>query len=173
MAQEDLKFEIDEAMFFGGKLMRVAGFGRFEGASGQQTTRYLLADEGGAPVILEQGDDRFSQLRPLPSGAQPHKAGNVLTVGDQRYTLVGVRKLKVLAVAGQSPGATPRTQLLLSGIFDGPGGTLMREMAPGTAQQVYYLVKRLGSMEVLSAGQHAAVKEAERRTAGERALDQD
>ena len=173
MAQDALTFGIDEEMVFGGKLMRVAGLARFEGASGQRTTRYLLAEAFGAPVILEQGDERFSQLRPLPSGSQPHAAGNVLTVGDQKYSLVATRKLKVIGVAGQAFGATPKAQLLLSGIFEGPAGTLMREMAPGTAMQVYYLVKRLGAGEVLSATQHAAIKEAERRAAGDRPLEQD
>jgi len=34
-------------------------------------------------------------------------------------------------------------------------------------------VKRLGAGEVLSATQHAAIKEAERRAAGDRPLEQD
>lgn len=173
MAQEVLAFGIGEEMVFGGKLMRVAGLARFEGASGQQTTRYLLAEAFGAPVILERGDERFSRLRPLPSGSQPRAAGNVLMVADQKYSLVAVRKLKVIAVAGQAIGAIPGALLLLSGIFEGPAGTLMREMAPGTATRVYYLVKRLGAGEVLSAAQHAAIKEAARRAAGDRSLEQD
>jgi len=49
----------------------------------------------------------------------------------------------------------------------------MREMAPGTATQMYYLLKPLAEGEVLSHAKHAAGKDAAARAAGERALDWD
>jgi hypothetical protein len=161
-------FAIDAAVMFRGKPMRVAGRMLLEGASGQSTFRYLLSGGAGAPVLLEQAAaERYALLRPFPPAAQPHTAGNTVSVGKERYTLVGVRRLKVLETRGQVPGATPKTELLLSGMFEGPMGTLMREMVPGSAQQVYYLIKPLATGDLLSAAAHAAARKAQSRAAGE------
>jgi hypothetical protein len=94
-------------------------------------------------------------------------------VGTEKYTLVGVRKLKVLDVGGAVPGVAPRVPVILSGIFEGPMGTLMREMVPGMSAQLYYLVKPLVAGEILSAAKYAAGKDADSRAAGHRALDGD
>jgi len=161
-------FGLDAAVVFRGKPMRVAGRMLLEGASGQSTFRYLLSGGAGAPVLLEQAAaERYALLRPFPPAAQPHTAGNTVTVGKERYTLVGVRRLKVLETRGQIAGATPKTELLLSGMFEGPMGTLMREMVPGSNLQVYYLIKPLAKGDFLSASAHAAEREAARRAAGE------
>jgi hypothetical protein len=160
-------FRLDAAVVFRGKPMRVTGRMLLEGASGQSTFRYLLSDGAGAPVLLEQAAaERYALLRPFPPAARPQTAGNTVTVGKERYTLVGVRRLKVLETRGQVPGATPKTELLLSGMFEGPMGTLMREMVPGSGQQVYYLVKPLATGDLLSAAAHAAALAADRRAAG-------
>jgi len=160
-------FSLDAAVAFRGKPMRVAGRMQIEGASGQLSFRYLLSDGAGAPVLVEQAEGRTALLRPFPPAAQPQTAGNTVTVGEERYTLVGVRKLKVLEAIGQIPGAAPRTPLLLSGMFEGPMGTLMRELVPGADKQVYYLVKPLAAGDLLSDAEHAAAREAARRAAGE------
>ena len=173
MAHRDEIFMLDEHVVFRGRPMRVTGRVQFEGASGQLTFRYLLSDPTGAPVILEEGDGRFAQLRAFPPAAQPQTADNTVTVGTEKYSLVGVRKLKVLDVSGNGPGIAPKAPLIVSGIFEGPMGTLMREMAPGTSTQVYYLLKPLAAGEVLSAAQYAIDKDSESRAAGNRALNED
>jgi hypothetical protein len=161
-------FSLDDKVVFRGKPMRVAGRMLLEGASGQSTFRYLLSDGAGAPVLLEQAaENRFALLRPFPSGAQPDTAGKTVTVGEERYTLVGVRRLKVLETRGQAPTAIPKSKLLLSGMFEGPMGTLMRELVPDSDQQLYYLVKPLPGGDLLSATAHAAAREAKRRAAAE------
>jgi hypothetical protein len=167
-------FALDDAVVYRGKPMRVAGRMLLEGASGQSTFRYLISDGAGAPVLLEQAaGSRFALLRPLPPAADPDTSGKTVTVGDERYTLVGVRRLKVLETRGQAPSTVPRSQLLLSGMFEGPMGTLMREMVPGTGQQLYYLVKPLASGDLMSAGTYAAAREARSRAAGASAEDDD
>jgi hypothetical protein len=163
-----MAFKLADTIYYGGRPMRVAGLMALEGASGQKTTRYLLEDSSAAPVLLEEGEGRFALLRPFPAGAQPPAAGNTVTVGKEKYTLVGVRKLTLLAAEGKAPGGRPQASLLLSGIFEGHAGTLMREMAPGTGGQVYYLVKALASGTVLTETQHNAAKEAARQAAGKR-----
>lgn len=160
-------FALGDAVFFRGRPMRVAGRMRLEGASGQRSFRYLLSGAASAPVLLEQAAaDRYALLRPFPPAAQPLTAGNTVTVGEERYTLVGVRRLTILESLGQLPGAAPRTELLLSGMFEGPMGTLMRELAPGSELQVYYLVKPLAAAELRSAAAYAAARDAESRAAG-------
>lgn len=160
-------FALDAQAVFRGKAMRVIGRMQLEGASGQRTHRYLLSDGAGAPVLIEQAEDRHALLRPFPTAAGPQTAGNTIAVGKERYTLVGVRRLKVLEALGQVPGAAPGATLLLSGMFEGPAGTLIRELVPGSDRQVYYLVKSLAAGDLLSAGQHAGAREAARRAAGE------
>ena len=173
MASEGEIFMLDEQVVFRGRPMRVTGRTQFEGASGQLTFRYLLSDPTGAPVILEEGEGRFALLRPFPPGAPLQVAGDTVAVGAEKYTLVGVRKLKVLDAGGNVPGVPPKAPLFLSGIFEGPVGTLMREMAPGTATQVYYLLKPLAAGEVVSAAKYAADRDAAGRAAGARALKGD
>ena len=166
-------FMPDEQVVFRGRPMRVAGRVQFEGSSGQLTFRYFLADAAGAPVILEEGEGRFALLRSFPPAAQPRTVKNTVTVGAEKYTLVGVRKLKVLDINGRIPGIAPNMPLIVSGIFEGPMGTLMREMVPGAAAQTYYLLKPLAPGEILSAARHAAEKDAQGRAAGDRALEGD
>jgi hypothetical protein len=173
MALQGEIFMLDEQVVFRDRPMRVAGRVQFEGLSGQLTFRYLLSDPTGAPVILEEGEGRFALLRAFPPAAQLQTAGDTVTVGTEKYTLVGVRKLKVLEVSGNAPGVAPRAPVILSGIFEGPMGTLMREMVPGMTTQVYYLLKPLAAGEVLSAAQYTADKDAEGRAAGNRALNGD
>ena len=166
-------FMLDEQVVFRDRPMRVTGRVQFEGSSGQLTFRYMLSDPAGPPVILEEGDGRFALMRALPSAASLQTANDTVTVGAEKYTLVGVRKLKVLDISGNAPGVAPKAVLILSGIFEGPMGTLMRELVPGTAVQVYYLLKPLTEGEIVSAAKYAAEKEAAARAAGSRALDAD
>ena len=161
-------FAQDAEVVFRGNPMRVMGRLLLEGASGQRSFRYQLSDGSGAPVVLEQvSGSRYSQLRPFPPAARPHTAGNTITVGVERYTLVGVRRLKILETLGQAPGTAAKGELLVSGMFEGLMGTLMREMVLGTDRQVYYLVRPVGSGDMLSAAAHAAGLEDQRRAAGE------
>ena len=166
-------FMLDEEVVFRGRPMRVTGRVQFEGSNGQLTFRYVLAEPTGAPVIVEEGEGRFALLRSFPPAAQPRTADNTVTVGTEKYTLVGVRKLKILDLSGTVPGVAPRVPVILSGIFEGPMGTLMREMVPGMIVQLYYLLKPLVAGEILSAAKYAADKDAESRAAGNRALDGD
>lgn len=167
-------FGLDAQVVFRSKPMRVAGRLLLEGASGQSTFRYLLSDESGAPVLLEQaGERRFALLRPFPPAARPATAGNTITVGVERYTLVGVRRLKVLELLGQAPAPVARAEILVSGMYEGLMGTMMREMVPRTDRQVYYLIRPVETGDVLPAGAYAAALEAESRAAGDAALDED
>jgi len=167
-------FSLGAEVVFRSKQMRVAGRMLLEGVSGQSTFRYLLTDESGAPVLLEQAAaGKYALLRPFPSAARPPTSGNTIMVGVERYTLVGVRRLKVLEVLGQVPGSVARGELLLSGMFEGLMGTLMRELVPGTDRQVFYLVRGVETGDMLSAEAHAAAREAESRAAGADAADED
>ena len=171
---EQRVFGLDAQVVFRGKPMRVAGRMLLEGASGQSTFRYLLIDEAGAPVVLEQAAaNRYALLRPFPPAARPPTQGNTITIGVERYTLVGVRRLKVLELLGQATGAVTRAELLVSGMYEGLMGTLMREMVPGTNRQVYYLVRPVGTDDVLSAAAHAEARAAESRAAAADAGDDD
>lgn len=173
MAQRDEIFMLDEQVVFRDRPMRVTGRVQFEGSSGQLTFRYQLSDPAGAPVVIEEGEGRFAMLRPFPPAARFKTADNTIIVGTEKYTLVGVRKLKVLDVSGNDAGIVAKAPLILSGIFEGLMGTLMREMVPGTTAQVYYLLKPLAAGEVLSAVQYAADKDSASRAAGNRALNED
>lgn len=164
-------FALDAAVVFRGKAMRVVGRMQLEGANGQRSCRYHLSDGAGAPVLLEQVGERYALLRPFPPEANPPAAGNTVTIGEERYTLTSVRRLTVLEMLGQVPGAAPRAQMLLSGMLEGPMGMLMRELVPGSTVQAYYLVKPLAAGELLSEGAYAALRAAERRAAGERDAD--
>ncbi|HLX81293.1 MAG TPA: hypothetical protein VKS43_11995 [Burkholderiales bacterium] len=173
MASPGEIFMLDEEVVFRGRPMRVTGRAQFEGSNGQLTFRYVLSEPASAAVILEEGEGRFALMRPLPSAAKLRTAGNTIAVGAEKYTLVGVRKLNVLDLGGAVPGIAPKVPVILSGIFEGPMGTLMREMVPGMTVQQYYLLKPLEAGEILSAARYAAEKDAESRAAGNRALDGD
>jgi hypothetical protein len=166
-------FLLEEAVVFRGREMQVTGRVQFEGANGQLTFRYQLAEPAGAPVVVEEGEGRFALLRSLPPSAQLRATNNVIAVGAEKYTLVGVRKLKVLDIGGSVPGVAPRVPVILSGVFEGPMGTLVREMVPGMTMQLYYLLKPLAPGEVLSAARYAAEKDAAAQAAGNRALNED
>ena len=158
-------FALDAEVYFRGKPMRVAGRLRLEAANGQVTYRYHLSDGTGAPVLVEQAGDRFALLRPFPPAAHPRTAGNAVHVGAEKYTLVGVRRLAMAEALGLISGGSAKELLLLSGMFEGPMGTLMRELVPGGARQVYYLVKPLPAGTLASAAAHAAARAARRRAA--------
>jgi len=167
MTPDNEIFDLDAEVVFRGKPMRVVGRMQLEGASGQVSIRYSLSDGEGAPVVMEQvAGARYALLRPFPPAARPKTVGNTITVGVERYTLVGVRRLKVLEVLGQAPGSPARAAMLVSGMFEGLMGTLMRELVVGSDQQVYYLVRPVAAGEMLSAAAHAAAREAESRAAG-------
>ncbi|MGH8706138.1 MAG: hypothetical protein ACREUO_12075 [Burkholderiales bacterium] len=163
------KFKLQDEVALAGKLMRVAGLVQLEGADAKVTTRYLLVEGTAAPQILEESGETFTLLRPFPPGAPPVAAGNTVTVMGAKYTLSGVRKMKVLGSEGQVPGGALGGPLLLSGVFASPAGTLVREMTPGTPGQTFFSVKPIGADEVLSAAQVAAQQEAEKAAAGEQA----
>ena len=160
-------FALHANVVYRDKPMRVAGLLRLEDSSGQALIRYLLSDGAGAPVLVEQAGAQITLLRPFPPAAEPQTAGNTVTVGEERYTLTGTRKLKVVEALGQAPSVVSSAALLLSGIFEGSAGTLMRELPLGTVKQVYYLVKPLAAQELVSAESHALARNAERRAAGE------
>jgi hypothetical protein len=166
-------FMPDEEVVFRGRPMRVTGRVQFEGSSGQLTFRYQFADPEGAPVLIEEGEGKYANLRPFPPAARFKTAGNTILVGTAKYTLVGVRKLKVLDASGNTSAIAAQAPLILSGIFEGLMGTLVREMVPGTATQAYYLLKPLKTGELLSAAQYAAEKNSESIAAGNRALSDD
>lgn len=163
----DGSFAYEAAVAYRGRPMRIAGRLRLDDTAGQAVFRYLLSDQTGAPVLVEQAGGKLTLLRPFPPAAEPHVAGNTVTIGEERYTLAGTRRLKVLETLGQVPGAAASAPLLLSGIFRGPMGTVMRELVLGTTKQVYYLVKPLAARELLSAEAHALARDAERRAAGD------
>lgn len=156
------KFKPGEEILYSGKTMRVAGFIQYEGAATMVFTRYLLTEPAGAPVILEESGARFSLLRPFFPSAQPEASGSNLLVMGRKYTLASVRKLKVLGAAGQPPGGTPKAELLLSGLFEGEMGTLVRDMTPGSGAQTFYSLKQVPAGEVLTRAEHAALLETER-----------
>lgn len=173
MAQQGEIFMLDEEVVFRDRPMRVTGRVQFEDSNGQLTFRYQLADPEGAPVVIEEGEGRFAILRPFPPAARFKTAGNTILVGAEKYTLVGVRKLKVLDASGNAAGIVAKAPLILSGTFEGLMGTLMREMVPGATAQAYYLLKPLAVGEVRSAAQYAADKDSASRAAGNRGLDED
>lgn len=173
MAAEREIFMLDEDVVFRDRPMRVTGRAQIEGASGQLTFRYVLSDATGAPVLIEEGEGRFALLRSFPPAAKFKTLKDTILVGAEKYTLVGVRKLKLLDASGNVPGISTRTPLIVSGMFEGLMGTLMRELVPGTTTQAYYLLKPLAEGEILSATKYSAGKDAAARAAAVRALDGD
>ena len=169
MALRPSKFKLDEELSLAGKPMRVAGRLQLEGEDAKIATRYLVADPAGAAQILEESGEKFTLLRAFPPAAQPQAAGKTVTVMGTKYALSGVRKLKVLGAEGQAPVAAPGAQLFLSGVFESPSGTLLRELVPGTSVQTFFGVKPVAADEVLGAEQLAALQEAQRLAAEEQA----
>ncbi len=167
------RFALDEEIFFTGKPMRVAGWVQYEDAGAQPLTRYLLAEAGGAPLTLEESAGKLFLLRPFAAGAQPAAAGSTISVMSQKYTLRGVRKLKLAASAGQPPGGVPKAELLVSGLFEGQMGYLLRELPAGASTQVFFSAKPVAVGDLLSSEQRALAREAELRAAEARALAED
>lgn len=173
MALAAPRFSLDEEISFAGKQVRVAGWIQYQDADAQALTRYLLAEPGGAPLTLEERDGSFFLLRPFAAGAQPEPAGRTIIVMHEKYALSRVRKLKVLGTAGQPPGGTPKAELLVSGLFEGRMGSLLRELPAGASTQVFFSSKPVATGEVLSGKQLAAVQEAKRLAAEASALAED
>jgi len=173
MALDAPRFRLDEEISFAGKPMRVAGWIQYEDATTQALTRYVLVEADGAPLIVEESGGNFFLLRPFAPGAQPEPAGGAISVMNQKYTLRGVRKLKLAASAGQAPGGTPGPELLVSGVFEGQMGYLLRELPVGASTQVFFSAKPVAAGEVLSGEEFAAVREAERLAAEAKALAED
>ena len=158
MSLKPVKFQVDQEILLSGRPMRVAGHVQYEGANGETFTRYLLTEAAGAPAILEESGARFTLLRTFPPSAQPEPSGSNLIVQGAKYTLAGVRKLKVLGVAGQPPGGVPKAELLLSGLFEGENDSLVREMTPGGGPQTFYLFKQVPADEVLTRAEQFEVE---------------
>lgn len=173
MAPAAPRFRLDEEISFAGKPMRVAGWIQYEDADAQPLTRYQLAESGGAPLTLEERGGNFFLLRPFPPGAQPEPSGGTISVMNQKYALRGVRKLKLAASAGLAPSGMPKTEFLVSGLFEGQMGSLLRELPAGASAQIFFSSKPVAAGDVLSAAQLAAVREAERLAAELRALAQE
>lgn len=162
MATADTTFQLGQELELTGKPMKVAGIAQFDDGSGQPITRYSLAGPAGAAVILQDDAGTISMLRPFPPAAAPTAEGSTVTVMGEKYTLAGVRKLKLTASAGDPPAGTPKAPLVLSGLFKGNMGTLLREVVPGVAAQSYFLVKPIGQGELLTGEELALRREAER-----------
>jgi len=165
MPLQPFKFKLGEEIWLYGSPMLVAGRLQLESPGATVTTRYALADAAGASLLLdEQADNSFILLRPFPA---PQAAGNTVSVMGEKYTLGAVRRLKVTGAEGRISGSAG--SMLLSGLFLGDSGALLREMVPGAPAQSFYLVKPVRPNEVLGAAEHAALLEAERLAAGLRA----
>lgn len=167
------KFRVGDGVSLAGKAMRVAGVVQYEDAGGVPVTRYLLAELAGAPAVLEETAQGFALLGTFPADAQPTASGNSVSVLGERYTLQGLRKLKLVGTDGRPPGGPPKGDLLLSGEFTGSMGTLVREIVPGLEGQRFFLLKRLAAEDVLSNDEIAARLDAGRRDAEIRAAEED
>ncbi len=166
------RFKLDEEISLYGKPMLVAGRLQFESPDAKITTRYSLADAAGASQLLEEEpENKFTLLRPFPPAAAPQAAGNTVSVMGEKYTLGGVRRLKVTGTEGRIAGGAGT--MLLSGLFQGGMGALLREMVPGAPAQSFYSVKPVHPNEVLGAAERAALVEAERLAADQKAESED
>lgn len=172
MALQPTRFKLDEEIALGGKPLRVAGLMQFEAPDQKVSTRYFLAAPAGTTQILEDLGERMALLRPFPPATQPEASGDTVSVMGAKYKLSGVRKLKVLGSAGSAPkpGAAG---VLLSGVFEGSGGALLREMTPGTAGQSFYSLKTVGAGEVQDAAQLQAAALAAQQKAAAAAEEDD
>jgi hypothetical protein len=161
MAAQPTRFKLDEEIALSGKPLRVAGFLQFEG-DGAVSTRYFLAGAGGGLQILEDLGGRMALLRPFPASSLPEASGDTVSVMGTKYKLSVVRKLKRVGSVGSVPGDGD-VPLVLSGVFEGATGALLREMRPGAAAQSYYAVKAVDPAEVLD----SAALQAQARAAAE------
>jgi len=174
MAPAAEPFKLGEEIFLSGKPMRVAGWVQFEAAPAERFTRYLLAEADGAPLIIEESGESYCLLRPFVHGALPEATGGTIKVMREKYTRSSVRKLKVVGSAGQPPGGRmPKSALVVSGVFAGSMGTLLRELPAGANTQVFFSSRPLQSGDVLSAAQFAARQEAGRQAAEALGLSRD
>jgi hypothetical protein len=172
MPLQPSKFKLDEEISLYGKPMLVAGRLQMESPDAKLTTRYTLADASGASQLLEEEpENKFTLLRPFPPAAQPLAAGNTVSVMGEKYTLGAVRRLKVTGSEGRVSGGAG--SMLLSGLFQGGVGSLVREMVPGAPAQSFYSAKPVHPNEVLGAAERAAQAEAERAAANARAEAED
>lgn len=165
MTFKPTRFALEQTIRFCGRTMRVTGLLQIETPDGALATRYQLAEEAGAPQILEDSAGLLFHLRALPTGPQTRAVDNTVSVMGQKYTLSGVRRFRILGASGQPPGGAPQGELLVSGLFEGPAGALLRELAPGSQAQRFYSVKPLSAADVLSAEQLAKAQEGERLAA--------
>jgi hypothetical protein len=168
MAAQPTRFKLDEEIALSGKPLRVAGFLQFEG-DGAVSTRYFLAGAGGGLQILEDLGGRMALLRPFPASSLPEASGDTVSVMGTKYKLSVVRKLKRVGSVGSVPGDGD-VPLVLSGVFEGATGALLREMRPGAAAQSYYAVKAVDPAEVLDSAAlqaQARAAEAQARAAAE------
>ena len=161
MASIAAKYQVGQELALSLKPMKVAGLVQDDAGNGQLITRYTLAAPTG-PLILQEDGDAHALLRPFPPAAQPTAEGSTVSVMGEKYELGTVRKLKTLGVAGEPPPGTPKAPLLLSALFKGNMGTLLREVVPGVAAQAYFLVKPVGKDELLTGEELAKLREAER-----------
>jgi hypothetical protein len=163
------RFKLGEEIWLHGNPMLVAGRLQFESPDAKITTRYALTDAAGTSQLLEEeAGYRFTLLRPFPP---PQAAGNTVSVMGEKYTLGAVRRLKITGTEGRIAGGAGTT--LLSGLFQGNMGALLREMVPGAPARSFYLVKPVRPNEVLGAAERAALLEAERLAAAQRAESED
>jgi hypothetical protein len=158
-------FRQDEDVSLAGKPMRVAGLMQFDLGGDQVITRYSLAGDGSAPVLLQEEAGKLAMLRPFPPSAAPEASGGIVMVMGEKYTLSGVRRMKVVGASGRPPLEPPKAGVLLSGVLEGKMGALLREVVPGNPAQSYYLLKPMGADEVLSGEAVAKRKEGERLAA--------
>ena len=159
------KFRLGDGVSLAGRAMRVAGMVQYENDSGAPVTRYLLAENSGAPAVLEESPGGFVLLGTFPAKAQPSASGDSVSVLGEKYALGGLRKLKLVGADGLPPGGAPKGDLLLTGEFEGSMGSVVREMVPGTGAQTFYLLKRLTADDVLSNDDISTRLEAGRRAA--------
>jgi hypothetical protein len=161
MATAASRFQVGEELALAGKPMKVAGLVQYDTGS-EAITRYTLAGDAGAAVILQEEGGAHAILRPFPPAAAPVAEGSTVTVVGEKYALAGVRKLKTIAASGQHAAELANAPLVLSGVFKGNMGTLLREVVPGAAAQSYFLVKQIARNELLNGAELAQQLEAER-----------
>lgn len=164
MAAVPPRFQVGAELALTGKPMIVAGLLQYD--TGAETiTRYTLTGAAGASVILQEEAGAHALLRPFPPAAAPTAEGSTVTVMGEKYELSGVRKLKTVAASGQHAAELVNAPLVLSGVFKGNMGTLLREVVPGAAAQAYFLVKQIAKNELLSGEELAEQLAAERMVA--------
>lgn len=161
MATVAPRFAVGQDLLFTGKPMRIAGLVQYDAGDGKVVTRYALSAPGG-PLVLQEDGATLSLLRPFPAAAPPVAEGSTVSVMGEKYALAGVRKLKAAGAAGEAIPGVPKAPLVLSGLFEGKMGSLLREVVPGAAAQAFFLVKPVAKEDVLTGEELAQRMEAER-----------